>query len=186
MTQKEITYYLEMYSPENLRAPGKPLPLPIAVKRSEIPCPEWNRFFYTAIGGDWFWVDRLGWTYDEWKAHVTREDVETWVAFTDGTPVGYFELEGAAGGDVEIAYFGILPQFAGMGVGGHLLAAAVRQGWAKPAKKVWVHTSSFDDPRALQNYLARGFKLVREEISLKDLPDVTPGPWPGARCTKSD
>ena len=186
MTQKEITYYLDMYSPEDLRLPAKPPAVPIEVTRSAIPCPEWNRFFYTAIGGDWFWVDRLAWTYDEWKAHVSRADVETWVAFTSGTPVGYFELEGTAGAEIEISYFGILPQFAGMGVGGNLLAAAVRRAWAKPARKVWVHTSSFDDPRALRNYLARGFKLVREEISLKDLPDVTPGPWPGARHAKRD
>ncbi len=27
-------------------------------------CPELNRFFYKAIGGDWYWIDRLPWTYE--------------------------------------------------------------------------------------------------------------------------
>ncbi len=178
MTQKEITYFLEMHTSEELRPPGKPPLLGLEVKQSTIPCPEWNRFFYTAIGGDWFWVDRLDWTYEQWQEQVNRQHLETWVGFVGGTPVGYFELEGTT--DIELAYFGVLPQFAGKGLGGHLLAAAVRRAWEKGPSKVWVHTSSFDDPRALKNYQARGFKLVREEISLKELPDEPPGPWPGA------
>lgn len=178
MTRKEITYFLEMGSLAELRPPAKLPNLLLEVRQSTIPCAEWNRFFYTAIGGDWFWVDRLNWNYEQWKEHVERADVETWVGFTGGTPVGYFELEGTS--DVELAYFGVLPQFSRQGFGAHLLTAAVRRAWEKQPAKVWVHTSSFDDPRALKNYQARGFKLVREEVSLKELPDETPGAWPGA------
>ena len=178
MTRKEITYFLEMYSPGDLRPPGKPPKVPLEVRQATIPCPEWNRFFYTAIGGEWLWVDRLHWTYEQWKEHVSRTEVETWVGFTGGNPVGYFELE--LGSDVKLAYFGVLRQFTGQGIGAHLLTAAVRRGWEKQPGKVWVHTSSLDDPRALKNYEARGFKLVREEVSLKEFPDQAPGPWPGA------
>ena len=31
----------------------------LEIVRAEIPLPELNRFFYTAVGGDWYWVDRL-------------------------------------------------------------------------------------------------------------------------------
>ena len=123
-------------------------------------------------------MDRLNWTYEQWHAHVSRADHETWAGFVEGTPVGYFELEGTR--EIELAYFGVLRQFAGKGLGGHLLATSVRRAWEKEAAKVWVHTSSLDDPRALKNYQARGFRLVREEVSLKELPDEAPGPWPGA------
>lgn len=44
-----------------------------------------------------------------------------------GNPAGYFELEGKPGSDIEIAYFGLLPQFVGKGLGGYLLTEAVRR-----------------------------------------------------------
>jgi len=34
---------------------------------------------------------------------------------------------------------------------------------------------------ALANYRARGFRVFKEESAEVDLPDVSPGPWPGAR-----
>ena len=42
-----------------------------------------------------------------------------------GTPAGYFELEAQERGNVEIAYFGLLPRFIGRGLGGALLTATV-------------------------------------------------------------
>jgi len=175
----ETVTYLEMTDRRELIPARKPS-VEVEVKQAEIPCPELNRFFYTAIGGDWCWIDRLPWTYQEWSAYVTRPGHETWVAFVRGTPVGYFELDGEPGGDVELAYFGILPQFAGQGIGGHLLTLAVQRAWERSPPRVWLHTSSFDDPRALANYLARGFRIFRTEAFSKDVPHRPPGPWPGA------
>jgi hypothetical protein len=51
-------------------------------------------------------------------AWLDRPEVETWVAC--GSPAGYFGAERQDGGDVEIAYFGLLPQYIGQGIGGHL------------------------------------------------------------------
>jgi len=102
------------------------------------------------------------------------------VALRKGNPVGYFELDGESGSDVELAYFGILPQFTGQGIGGYLLTAAIDRAWEKAPKRVWVHTSSFDHPRALGNYKARGFRVVRTVTAPKDLPEKAPGPWPEA------
>ena len=140
-----------------------------------------NRFLYTAVGGDWYWVDRLGWTYAQWHDYITRPGFETWIAFVSGTPAGYFELDQLPESGVEIASFGLLPQFIGKGLGGCLLTAAIQRAWRKGTSRVWPHTCSFDHPRALANYLARGFRLVNEAVSLKDMPDETPGPWPGAK-----
>src|SRR5262249_50058873 len=151
----------------------------VDVRQSRIVLPELNRFLYTAVGGDWWWVDRLGYSYADWLALLTKPGYETWVAYVEGTPAGYFELDGDVGGDVELAFFGVLPHFAGKGVGGFLLTAAVRRAWEKNKGQgsVWVHTSSFDHPNALPNYQARGFRLIRSEESAKDLPDNPPGPW---------
>lgn len=179
--QREITVWrLEMTSPDELR-PSRAVVEGLRIEKAGVPCPELSRFLYTAVGGDWFWIDRLGWTYDQWLDYLDRPEHETWVASLAGNPVGYFELEAQAGGAVELAYFGLLPQFIGRGIGGVLLTAAIERAWAMGASRVWVHTCSLDGPAALPGYQARGFRLVYQETITKEFPSETPGPWPGSR-----
>ncbi|MBO0800605.1 MAG: GNAT family N-acetyltransferase [Blastocatellia bacterium] len=173
------TYYLEMAEPSQLR-PARRSDLDLIVQRAEIICPELNRFLYTSVGGNWYWIDRLGWNYGMWLAYLNRPELETWVGYIAGTPAGYYELERQAGGAVEIAYFGLLPQFIGRGVGGELLTRAVECAWQMKAARVWLHTCTLDGPAALANYRARGFALFKEEVSQVELPEEAPGPWPGA------
>jgi GNAT superfamily N-acetyltransferase len=142
--------------------------------------PELNRFFYTAIGGDWYWLERLAWSYQVWLDYVQRPEFQTWVVSMAGVPAGYFELEKQAGGDVEIVYFGLLPQFTEAGLGGWALSEAARCAWKMGANRVWVHTCDLDHPRALANYLARGFTVFKTEVKEEELPERTVGPWPGS------
>ncbi len=179
MQRQETTIYLEMTDRAAL-IPASHVPDGIDVRKVETPCPELNRFFYAAIGGDWYWIDRLRWSYQQWLAAISRPGHETWVAYRQGNPVGYFELAGEPNSDVELEYFGLLSQFTGQGIGGHLLTVAIDRAWQRSPRRVWVHTSSLDHPQALRNYLARGFRLVKTETSAKDLPAEPPGPWPGA------
>jgi len=85
----------------------------LSIDRAQSPSPELNRFLYTAVGGDWHWVDRLTWTYQQWQEWVHRPELETWVAFISGMPAGYFELESQANNNVEIVSFGLLPPLLG-------------------------------------------------------------------------
>lgn len=182
--RREIEIWsLEMTSPADLR-PSPARAAGFRVEQARIPTPELNRFFYTAVGGDWYWIDRLGWTREQWLAWLDRPELETWIGYLDGTPAGYFELERQPQGEtmsVEIAYFGLLPGFTGRGIGGALLTAAVERAWALGAARVWLHTCSLDAPAALENYRKRGFRRFRTETAEKDFPDAPPGPWPGAR-----
>src|SRR5215510_5614707 len=180
MKRKVTTHYLEMTSPAQL-LPAKGQDENLTLQRAEIPCPELNRFLYASVGGDWYWIDRLSWTYNRWLEYLNRPELETWVGYLSGTPAGYYELEMQSGADVEIAYFGLLPQFIGKGIGGQLLTWAIVRGWEMGAKRVWVHTCSLDGPAALSNYQARGFRIYRAESAEVDLPELPPGPWPGAR-----
>ena len=174
------TWSLEMRDPTDLK-PAVPPSTPVAIERAEVPQPELNRFLYTAVGGDWYWLGRLPWTYERWMAWLDRPEVETWVARCAGSPAGYFELERQDGGDVEIAYFGLLPQYIGRGIGGHLLTSTIQRAWALDgARRVWVHTCSLDHPSALANYQARGLEVFEVETEAHVLPDESPGPWPGA------
>jgi GNAT superfamily N-acetyltransferase len=175
------TTHLEMRSPEALRR-ARRVPDDVLLLRAGIPSPELNRAFYTGVGGDWFWMDRLSWTWDQWMSWLSRPEVETWIAHQAGTPAGYFELELQPEQNVEIVYFGVLPGFAGKGIGGYLLSQAVHRAWVMGPVigRVSVHTCSLDHPAALRNYLARGFSVFKEAVSEMELPHEPPGPWPGA------
>jgi GNAT superfamily N-acetyltransferase len=179
------TWYLEMLSPGRLRMAERPR-TDARVERADIPSPELSRFLYTAVGGDWYWIDRLDWDYARWLAYLDRPAVETLVLYVSGTPAGYVELEVQPDDNVEVAYFGLLPQFIGEGLGGYLLTAGVASAWDQGARRVWVHTCSLDGPNALANYLARGFSQYDQRIGWVELPNATPGPWPGASVRTSD
>ncbi len=175
------TWYLEQTDPAQLRPAAEPS-IPVSVHRAEVVSPELNRYLYTAVGGDWYWLDRLTWTWQRWHDWLDRPGVETWLATVDGTPAGYAELDGTRDGEVEIAYFGLLRAFVGKGVGGHLLTEAARRAWRLPGtRRVWLHTCSLDGPAARSNYQARGFRLYRTETTTAYLPPDPVGPWPGAR-----
>jgi GNAT superfamily N-acetyltransferase len=185
------TTYLEQTDPGDLR-PARP-PYDVDVIRSDVPSPEFSRFLYTAVGGDWYWLTRLNWTLDRWRKYLDRPGVETWVAWNRGTPAGYIELEGQADGNVEIAYFGLLTDFIGRGIGGYLLTFGTARAWDLPSRwpdrdattRVWVHTCDLDGPHALANYQARGFRIYQETDKAEDLPTTPPGPWPGARTSEA-
>lgn len=171
------TTYLEMLEPACLR-PSRPAP-DLHIERAELPSPELSRFLYTAVGGPWYWLERLSWSYDRWLDYLDRPEHETWIGYLQGNPVGFIELELQPERQVEIAYFGLLPQFIGRGLGGYLLSRGIERAWEMGARRVWVHTCTLDGSNALANYLARGFRIYREETHVEDLPERSPGPWPG-------
>lgn len=160
--RRVVTTHLEMADAAQLR-PAGPARTAYTLQRAMRPSPELSRYLYRAVGGDWYWLTRIDWTYDRWLAWLDRPAVQTWVAYVDGTPAGYGELEAQPGGDVEVVYFGLLPAFIGLGLGGALLTDVVQRAWAMEARRVWVHTCDLDHPRALANYQARGFAPYRVE-----------------------
>lgn len=180
MPQRSVTVtYLELdpaaFKPRRLDRPD------VAFVHVDPPMPELNRFFYAAVGGHWFWLDKRGWTLAQWRARLADPDrIQTWMLTVKGVPAGYVELERQDHGDVEIAYLGLLGAFAGGGMGAHLLSSAVDRAVAMGARKVLVNTCTLDSDRALPNYLARGFVPVRDVTEIRTLPDASPGPWDGA------
>ncbi len=182
MKQAVITTYLEMNHRTELRPSAYRNSL-FHIARAEVPTPELNRFFYTTVGAQWMWHNRLRWDYARWRSYVARPELETWIGYLSGTPAGYFELEFQDEGNVELAYFGLLPSFVGKRLGGALLTEAVGRAWDMGARRVWVHTCSLDHPQALRNYVARGFQVYRVEENIEDLPDGPLEPWPGANVS---
>lgn len=178
MRREVTTWFLEMSDPGQFRPAAVDLP-GVSYARAEIASPELNRFLYSAVGPAWYWVDRLPWTRDEWLKYL--ENVETWIAYERGTPAGYLELERRDAGEVEVAMFGLLPEFIGRRIGGALLSVGVSRAWMiDGTTRVTLHTCSLDSEHALANYTARGFRTYGTKVLEKELPDEPPEPWPGA------
>jgi GNAT superfamily N-acetyltransferase len=127
------------------------------------------RYLYAEVGRFYHWIDRLPWTDDEIRQHLARPEITLWVMYSEGSPAGYFELERHDDGSIEIAYFGLLQEFLGRGLGKHLLSVAVEQAWSDGANRVWLHTCTLDDPAAMPNYIKRGFQPFKSEIYFTEL-----------------
>ena len=169
-----VRTYLEMTGREALR----PFPNPEPRARVErlTGCPaSFFRYLYVEVGRNYHWVDHLGWTDDEWRARLASPAVSLFLLSVAGAPAGYFELERHPDGSVEIAYFGLLPEFLGRGLGKYLLSQAAEAAWALEPTRVWLHTCTLDDPAALPNYLARGFRAFKSETYETDVAAAASG-----------
>jgi GNAT superfamily N-acetyltransferase len=161
-----ITTYLEMRSPDQLRpkwcADGRFL---ICEKIER----DWrfNRDLYLAVGQMWSWNDKRVWSDEQWKEYGLAPELRTFGAYYDNSLAGYYELRRDDEDGVEIAYFGLLPEFIGRKLGGALLTSAIEEAWRTPSSvsRVWVHTCTLDHPSALGNYQARGMVIYKQEAT---------------------
>jgi GNAT superfamily N-acetyltransferase len=163
MNAIEVTRtYLEMRDPGELQAAGCDDPR-IRVTQMHECTPSFFRRLYVEVGRNYHWIDRLPWTDEDIVAHLNQPEISVWLMTDDGASAGYFELRRCEDGSVEVAYFGLLPEFIGRGLGKYLLTRAVEQAWADGANRVWLHTCTLDDPAAMPNYLKRGFRPFKSE-----------------------
>ncbi len=164
--QTVVATALEMLDHSQIRPARQPAE-PAHLVRSAPPDPALSRRCYELVGGPWNWVDRLGWSDEQWREWVATPGHELWTLEVDGLQddglqvdgdlAGYFELSPQPEGVVELAYFGLVPGYEGRGLGGWMLTCALRRAWQLPTtRRVWLHTCEMDGPRALPNYLARG------------------------------
>ncbi len=141
----------------------EPAPEGVRIDRVGACPPSFYRFLYAEVGRDYRWTDRQGWSDAEIASHLAQPALTLYLLSVEGAPAGYYELLGQEDASVEIAYFGLLPQFVGRGLGRFLLDHAIREVAARGVSRVWLHTCTLDHPSALPNYLARGFQPFRQE-----------------------
>jgi GNAT superfamily N-acetyltransferase len=162
--------YLEMRDPSELQA-ARTDDARICIEQM-LQCPtSFFRYLYVEVGRNYHWIDRLAWSDEDIARHLLQPENSVWLMTYDGETAGYFELRRCEDGSVEIAYFGLLQEFLGRGLGKHLLTCATEQAWADGANRVWLHTCTLDDPAAMPNYLKRGFRRFKTEIYTVDLSE---------------
>jgi GNAT superfamily N-acetyltransferase len=162
--------HLELRSPDQLR-PARDADVPVRFARRDDISVDHYRRLYREVGRAWHWRDRDSWSDDRLTALLASSDVAVWECLVGDESGGFFELTRHDDGSVEIAYFGLIDRFFGQGIGGAMLTRAAREGWAMGANRVWLHTCTLDSPRALPNYLARGFIEFLQERYVAHIDD---------------
>lgn len=151
--------YLEMREPPRLRAtpPLEVISGKAAILRAVHPPVHFYRYLYDAVGAKWHWVERKKISDVALAAIVQHEDVHLYVLYVEGAPAGYAELDFRKKPDVELSYFGIVPEYIGRKFGPVLLAHAIHTAWELGAGRLLVNTCTLDHPRALPLYQRMGF-----------------------------
>jgi GNAT superfamily N-acetyltransferase len=165
-----VRTHLELTGPGALRPAACPDPR-ARVERIESCPPSFFRYLYAEVGRQYHWTDRLAWSDEQHAARLADPDVSLHLLTVAGAPAGYFELERHDAGSVDVPFFGLLPEFLGRGLGKYLLTCAAEAGFALGADRVRLHTCTLDNPAALPNYLARGFRKVGEETYKTEVPE---------------
>ena len=169
---RDIVTYLEMTA----RPVPPPVPPPagrLALMRAERCTTAFYRFLYNTVGEPWLWFERRLWSDERLAAWVEKAATEIFVLYVGGVPAGFYELDQGEPSDIELAYFGLMPEFIGRGYGAYLLRAAVDAAWQRNPRRLWVHTCTYDHPRALGAYQRAGFVVYRREPVIFDDPRLS-------------
>ena len=147
-----------------------PLPRDTSLVRLAAPSVAFYRYLYDTVGGPHLWWLRRVLPDSALAGILGDRLVGIHVLYRGGEPAGFFELDGRARPDVNLSYFGLMPNAVGHGIGSAFLRAAVEEAFAASGRGVTVNTCTADHPRALPTYLRTGFKAVRAVREVWDVP----------------
>lgn len=130
------------------------------------------RALYNEIGAPWLWWLRRMMPDDKLARHLASMALAIHLLRVDGKVAGFFETDAGYWPQVNLNYFGLMPEFIGKGLGRVMLDAAVDSVFAggSPLRSMTVNTCSADHPRALPNYVAAGFREIRRIPEVWDIP----------------
>jgi GNAT superfamily N-acetyltransferase len=159
-----VVTYLEMRARPSYPRPRLPTGPVSALIAAERP-PAWYFLcLYDAVGREHEWTDQHARSPGEIEAFLHDPAVTLYTFVRAGWPHGFFVLDSRAPSRCNLAYFGLVPQALGRGLGKFLVQTAVHMAWDRPGTaRVTVNTNSLDHPRALPLYQKAGFSAVRRE-----------------------
>lgn len=165
---EDVITYLEMLE----RPTGRRVPAPLeklALMRAESCTVAFYRYLYNTVGEHWLWFERRVIDDAALAELIAKPTIEIFVLHVRGVPAGFFELDSAAPRETKLCYFGLIPEFIGRRLGPYLLQAAIDQAWSRPIDRLWLHTSTFDHPKALSTYQRAGFVVyARRPVLFED------------------
>jgi GNAT superfamily N-acetyltransferase len=131
------------------------------------------RALFRRVGEHWLWTSRLVMPDAALHAVVADPQVEIAVLHRGGKAIGLLELDFRQAAECELAFFGLVRDAVGQGIGRFLMNAALARAWAKPIRRFWVHTCTFDHPAALDFYQRSGFRPYALAVEVMEDPRLT-------------
>ena len=135
----------------------------ILIMQATKPTVSFYRFLYYEVGQPWNWVDRRKMSDEALQEIIQNPCVQIHVIYKKGIPAGYVELNGNVSDEIEIAYFGLMPECIGGGLGKKFLQWSILKAWSMDVQRVWLHTCTLDHPSALLLYKRMGFVAYDSE-----------------------
>jgi GNAT superfamily N-acetyltransferase len=162
-----IVTYLEML--ERPRDTPTPSPL-VTLRKVQNPSLQWYREIFRRAGEPWLWWSRIEMADAQLSAVLNAPTNEVFIAENNGAEAGMAELDRSQPGQVEIAFFGLYPEWVGKGLGRPFMDALLQRAWSAMTSRVWVHTCTLDSPAALPFYLKCGFRPYKRAVEVADDP----------------
>lgn len=160
----EISYtitWMEMAAPPRFARPHAPAGPPLALLKAVDP-PSWYFLaLYEAVGRDYAWEDMHQADPGELTEWLADPKTGLYTLMRGGWPHGFFVLDWREAGTCDLAYFGLVPEAVGTGLGRFLLESALHTGWDQPGvTRMTVNTNTLDHPRAMGLYQRAGFAPI--------------------------
>jgi GNAT superfamily N-acetyltransferase len=121
------------------------------------------RALYDAVGLDWLWSDRRRMDQAKLERDLTGPGVSVHVLKASDETAGFYELNTRRPEATDIAYFGLMPDFIGAGLGPWMLREAIAHAARLRSMPVTLNTCTLDHPKALRNYQDAGLTIIQEE-----------------------
>ena len=172
-----VITFLEMKRPPDA-APPETSAEGVTVDLEEAPSVEFYRHLYDTVGAPWLWYERRLLDDEALAVIIGDPAVDIYVLRVEGAVAGYSELDRRAPPDIDIAYFGLVPEFIGRYLGPYLLGWTVARAWARRPARLLVNTCTLDHPKVLALYESFGFKSYKIAAHSFDDPRET-GVIPG-------
>lgn len=163
-----VVTYLEMRTtPETTPLPPDAALVPAPTE------PETYRSLFRAVGEDWLWFSRLQIPDQALRDILEDPAYEAYALVKDGRQIGLLELDFREESACELAFFGLVKDAVGTGLGRALMGEAIRRAFARPISRFHVHTCTLDSPQALGFYRKSGFTPIKQEIEIAPDPRLT-------------
>ncbi|MCS0504406.1 GNAT family N-acetyltransferase [Ancylobacter mangrovi] len=160
-----------------MKAPSPPLPEKpghsLVLEKVPSPDPRWYRALFRRVGERWLWFSRLEMDEAALGALLADPMVGVYVLKRAGVEVGLLELDFRRPGEVELAFFGVVPEMVGSGAGSFMMNRALALAWAADPRRVHVHTCTLDMQGAVEFYRRAGFVPYARAIEVARDPRLS-------------
>ncbi|MCP4328155.1 MAG: GNAT family N-acetyltransferase [Alphaproteobacteria bacterium] len=167
-----VITYLEMTGPPKLSV-IMPSGRKLALLRAEEPTVSFYRYLYNTVGEPWLWWERRALADDALRAIIEDDKIDVYVLYANGVPAGFAELDRRRLPEIDLAFFGLIPEFIGQGLGRYFLNVIIETAWSLKPRRLTVNTCNFDHPKAIQTYQRAGFvPYDQKHRAVKDPRDI--------------